>query len=575
MRDVARGFGKAELFLGIAVLLGTLSCTGIVDSKSTGSGPGGAAGPGAVGAGPGGTGGPGTGGPGTGPTSTDPNAPPVNPGRGEMHRLNSGEYNNSVADVTGTTLAPANANWRGGEIEGFDNVASVLGVDQTQYSLYLDAAEQIANDVFASATLKPKFLTCATTDDAACVSDIVSKAGLHVFRRPLRTAEIATYSKVYTAARTAGLDHAGAAKTVLWSLLSSAEFLYRIELPKGAVKRPLDGYELASRLSYFLWSSAPDDTLLTSASNNALTKDADVQAQVDRMLTDGKSARFIESFAGQWLGARKVASHAVAPDRFPNWKPDVANAAMNEMYLYFQEFLQKDTPWSQFLKADFNYVNASLAPFYGMQNVTGANLTRVTNTTDQRYGFMGLVGFLTLSSMDRRTSPTLRGKWVLGNMLCQEAPPPPANVPKLDLQGKDLDKGNVREILEAHRVNPTCAGCHGMFDPFGLALENFDAVGQYRTTYGDMSAINVSTTLNGTTFAGLDGATDIVSKDPAFNSCFAKKLYIYGLGRSPVSDDAGWVKDVEKQWETGNQTIHRLISGLALSVPFRNSGDVK
>lgn len=574
MRDVASGFGKAELFLGIAVLLGSVACTGVIDSKSTGTGPGGAITPGGIGT-PSGTGNPATGGPdGTQPTSTDPNAAPVNPGRGAMHRLNSGEYNNSVADVTGTTLRPANANWRGGEIEGFDNIGSVLGVDSTQYGLYLDAAEQISNEVFASPTLKAKFLTCATTDDKACVSDIVSKAGLRIFRRPLRAAEVTTYSNVYANARKAGLDHEGSARTVVWALLSSAEFLYRIELPKGAVKRALDGYELASRLSYFLWSSAPDDALLTGAANNALTTDADVQTQVDRMLADGKSARFIESFAGQWLGARKVATHAVAPDRFPQWKPDVANAAMNEMYLYFQEFLQKDTPWSQFLKADFNYVNASLAPIYGL-TATGTTLTRVTNTADQRYGFMGLAGFLALSSMDRRTSPTLRGKWVLGNMLCQEPPAPPPNVPKLDVGGKDLDNGNVRAILEAHRVRVDCAQCHGLFDPFGVALENYDAIGQYRDKYGDGSAIDASATLKDKPFSGLQGAADVVSADPAFNSCFAKKLYIYGLGRSPVSDDAGWVKTVETQWETGDLTIKRLISDLALSVPFRNSGDVK
>ena len=560
MRDVASGFGKAELYLGIAVLLGTLSCTGVVDGSGAGSGT-----TGSVGSSPGGPGGP----------SAGPNAIPVLPGRAEMHRLNSNEYNNSVADVLGTTLAPANANWRGGEIEGFDNVASVLGVDQNQYSLYLDAAESIANDVFASATLKTKFLTCATADDAACTSDIISKAGLRIFRRPLRPAEITTYQKVYTAARTAGLDHEGSVKTVIWALLSSAEFLYRIELPKGTGKRPLDGFEMASRLSYFLWSSAPDDALLDAAGKNTLGKDTEVQAAVDHMLTDAKSARFIESFAGQWLGARKVATHAVAPDRFPQWTAPVANAAMNEMYLYFQEFLQKDVPWTQFLKADVNYVNASLAPLYGLTNVTGANLTRMQNTTDQRYGFMGLVGFLALSSMDRRTSPTLRGKWVLGNMLCQEAPPPPPNVPKLDVQGKDLDNGNVRQILEAHRVNPTCAGCHGMFDPFGLALENFDAIGQYRATYGDKSTIDASTQLNGVPFTGLDGASDVVTNDPAFKSCITKKLFIYGLSRSPANDDVSWIKQLEAQWEAGNLTLHGLISGLTQSVPFRNSGDVK
>ncbi len=552
MRDVAGGFAKAELYLGIAALLGTLSCTGVVGGETpSGSGDG-----------------TGVDNPGTGTTGA-----PIKPGRGEMHRLNSTEYNATIGDVLGTTLKPANANWRGGEIEGFDNVASVLGIDDTQFGLYVDAAEQLANDVFANPALKAKFVTCAKADDA-CVSEVISKAGLHIFRRPLRPAEVTTYQKVYAAARKLGQDHDGSVKAVLWSLLSSAEFLYRIELPKGTAKRALDGFELASRLSYFLWSSAPDDALLDAASKNALSKDTDVQAAVDRMLGDVKSTRFTESFAGQWLGARKVASHAVAPERFPMWTPPVAKAAMNEMYMYFEEFLRNDRPWTDFLKADINFVNTSLAPLYGITS-TSNDLVGVMNTTDKRAGFLGLAGFLTLTSMDRRTSPTLRGKWVLGSLLCQEAPPPPKDVPKLEVGGKDLDNGNVRQILTDHRVRPDCAGCHAIFDPFGLALENFDAVGRYRDKYGDGSAIDPSATLNGAPFQGLSGAADVVTADPAFKSCFTHKLFTYGLGRSPAGDDAAWIKQIEGQWEHGDLTIKRLISSVAGSVPFRNSGDVK
>lgn len=551
MRDVAAGFGQAELYLAIAALLGSVACTGSVagDAGST---------------------------PDPGETPS-PNGAAVKPGRGEMHRLNTTEYNATVADVLGTALRPANGNWRGGEIEGFDNVASVLGIDATQFGLYVDAAEQLAADVFKSPTLKAKFVTCATADDAACVKDVISKAGLHIFRRPVRAGEIATYQKVYDAARKLGQSHDGALQHVFWSLLSSAEFLYRMELPaKGSGKRALDGFEMASRLSYLLWSSAPDDTLLAAAAANTLASDTDVQGAVERMLADGKSDRFIESFAGQFLGARKVATHAVAPERFPQWTPTVATAAMNEMYLYFEDFLRNDVPWTQFLKHDVNYVNAPLAPLYGMANVTGMGLTRVTNTTDKRYGFMGLAGFLALSSMDRRTSPTLRGKWVLGNLLCQEPPPPPKDVPKLEVGGKDLDNGNIRKILEEHRVRPDCAGCHALFDPFGLALEKYDAIGQYRETYGDKSAIDDTTTsLAGAPFAGLDGAADVVSNDPAFKSCLTHKLFVYGLGRSPAGDDAAWIKQLEQQWASGDLTLKRLILSLTASVPFRNSGDVK
>lgn len=539
-------------------MLGALSCTGMVGGESNPSGE--------LGPGPGG-------GTGSGGSGVTPNG--KNPGRSEMHRLNTVEYNATVADVLGTTLRPATASWRGGTIDGFDNIAAVLGVDETQFAAYFAAAEALASDVFANPALKARVVTCGQQDDVACVKEVVAKTGLRVFRRPLRDGELTTYHKVYVGARAQGLDHDGSLQTVLRSLLSSAEFLYRIELPLGQGARPLDGFELASRLSYFLWSSAPDDTLLGAAANGALVNDEDVRSAVDRMLEDPKSQRFIESFAGQWLGARKVATHPVATERYPDWSADVASAATTEMYLYFNEFLRKELPWTQFLKLDVNFVNAPLAKVYGMQGVSGMELAQVADTADQRFGFMGLAGFLALSSMDRRSSPTLRGKWVLGNLLCREAPPAPKNVPTLDVGGKDLDSGNIRQILTEHRVRPDCAGCHAIFDPFGLALEQFDAIGGYRTMYGDGSAIDVRTELAKAPFEGLSGAADIVSNDPRYLSCFAHKLFTYGLGRAPTGDDNAWIELIEHEWAAGTPSVRGLIDQLTQSVPFRNSGDVK
>lgn len=568
MRDVAGSFGKAERCLGIAVLLGTLSCTGVLEGtgQNNGDGPGPGGGPG-----PSGTGGSG----GSGST-IGPDGIPTNPGRGEMHRLNTTEYNATVKDVLGTTLQPAKISWRGGELEGFDNVASVLGTDKAQFALYVDAAQALSDEVFANPTLKAKFVSCATADDAACVSSTINKMGLKIFRRQLRADEVTTYSKVYSTARGLMQDHDASLKHVLWSLLSSAEFLYRIELPKGTTKRPLDGFELASRMSYMLWTSAPDDTLLEAAAQGKLSTDAEVQAQFARMLTDGKSARFIEAFAGQWLGGRKVVGHAVAPERFPAWTPDVATAAMGEMYAYFEDFLRTDRVWTEFLTSDTNYVNEALAPLYGITGVTGTALQKKAWTSDERVGFLGLAGFLTLTSMDRRTSPTLRGKWVLGSLLCTEAPPPPKDVPKLEVLGVDLENGDVRAALESHRTKEPCAGCHAIFDPFGMALEKYDAIGKYRETYANGSPIDASASMDGVEFSGILGAADVVTKDPMFKTCFAEKAFIYGLGRSPSVDDKAWVKVIEKSWETeGGLTIKGLLQGLITSVPFRNSGDVK
>ncbi len=536
---------------------------------AAGSGqPGVGAGGASNGAGTGSTPVPSAGGPGTVPGV-------VNPGLSAMHRLNTAEYNATVADALGTTLQPATGNWRGGEIDGFDNIASVLGVDDTQYGLYLDAAEAIAKDVFASDALRAKIVTCATADDMACVKGIISKTGLKAFRRPLLDAEVATYTKVYTTSRAQGADHNGSLQNVLWSLLSSAEFLYRMEFDNGVkTKHLISGYELATRLSYFLWSSAPDDALLAAA--NDLNTDAAIGTAVDRMLTDQKSARLVQNFAGQWLGARKVLAHPVAADVYPAWTPDIASAASKEMFAYFDEFLRSDRPWSEFLSADMNFVNAGLAGLYGIPNVTGTASTRVEYTADARKGFMGLIGFLAVSSVDRRSSPTLRGKWVLVNLLCSPPPAPPATAGKLEDKG-DPTNTNIRAVLEAHRASPACSSCHSIMDPFGLAIEQYDGIGKFRTKYPDGSTIDPSTLLppsstypQGISFSGLDGAEKAVTDDPKFKECITEKLYTYGLGRSLSNDDKNNAVAIEKDWETtGALSVGRLLHRLALAEPFR------
>jgi hypothetical protein len=499
-----------------------------------------------------------------------------------MHRLNSNEYNYTVADVLGTSLHPADENWRGGELDGFDNIASQLGTTDTQFALYLDAAEALAADLFATPAQKARFLTC-TTADAACAKEFASNVGLRLFRRPLRSTELARYEQLYTNIRGQGQEHEAALKHLLWAMLSSAEFLYRIELRGGAPgKRALNGYELASRLSYFLWNSAPDDALLDAAKTDALQGDDAVKATFERLLNDGKSNRFIESFVGQWLGARKVPNHAVATSLYPQWTPDAAQAATNEMYLYFSEFLHSSRPWTDFLKADVNFVNAALAPVYGVPGISGSNLQRVEYTADERAGFMGLSGFLALSSTDRRTSPTSRGKWVLQRILCTDPPPPKPGIPLLSATGRNLDTGNIRDALAQHRTDADCKNCHALFDPFGLALEHYDAIGRYRETYADGSPIDASTELvastaypNGIKFDGIRGGADAVTGSTQFKACVVRKLFTFGLGRVPAGDDTGWLEAIQRDWEKGNLSVPELMQGIVLSTPFRNSGDAQ
>ncbi|HEY0713413.1 MAG TPA: DUF1592 domain-containing protein [Polyangia bacterium] len=510
-----------------------------------------------------------------GPPITPPAVMGVDPGSKGLHRLNANEYNATVKDVLGTSLQPATSAWLGGELAGYDNMYSVLDMNAEQYDRYLQAATAIADDVFANATAKGKVMVC-TAEDNACVNNIISTTGRRVFRRPLSTDEVATYAKVYAAAKKEGENHEGSAKQVLRALLASAEFLYRMEFdpdPKSTAKHPLSAYELASRLSYFLWSSAPDDTLLNAAEDKSLLDNTKLLATVDRMMGDAKSSRLVENFAGQWLGARKLPDHAANAQIYPDWSAALASSLSKEMYSFFGEFVKSERPWTDFMKADINFVDGGIAKLYGMTGTTGTNMQRVEIKDDKRYGFAGLGGFLAMSALPDRTSPTLRGRWILHNLLCIEPPPPPEGAGNLD--GLDTSK-NIRVALEDHRKDPSCSACHALFDPYGLALEQFDGIGKYRTTYKDGTTIDATAELpvsetfpQGVKFAGLEGLADTMTKNPGFTECVSDNLFMYGLGRLITDTDRPYLKAVQTEWKKGTPTLKRLVQTLVLAETFR------
>lgn len=513
-------------------------------------------------------------------------APGLDPGRKELHRLNTAEYNATIQDVLGTTLQPANGGWRGGELAGFDNIASVLGVDEAQYDRYFKAAQALATEVMAAEQLRARFVSCEL-GEASCVKASIEAAGLRLFRRPLEPDELTTFQRVYVSARALGDDESASLALTFQALLSSAQFLYRIELdsePTSTRAHPLSAFELASRLSYFLWSSAPDDMLLQAAADGSLAQPDSLSAAVDRMLDDPKAERFVTNFAGQWLGARQVPSHPVIP-KFYQWTPRVALAASQEMLLFFRDFLRTERSWFDFPTADFNYINGELAYVYGIPTeLTGVDaFERVEFHADDRAGFFGLSGFLALSSLDRRTSPSRRGRWIASNLLCTDPPPPPANVAMLEA---DQDSGagggssapNVRQSLEQHRRNPQCAACHALFDPYGLALEEYDAIGVYRATYEDGAPIDVSVTLppsdthpEGLAVTGLNGLAQALSTDPRLGECVAKKLFTYGLGRTLTASDEPHLRQAQREWLIEGQppSLRRLIHALVSTEAFR------
>lgn len=491
-----------------------------------------------------------------------------------LRRLTNYEYDNTVRDLFGTSQRPgstfpSDANWG-----GFDNIAEQQRTGEAQYEEYFQAALTVANDVFSDATLRARVLSC--TPDAAdptCARSIAQSLGLRVWRRPLDETEIQGSVSLFQDALALGETAEGAVQHMVRGWLSSLQFLYRMEIdpePDSTTPRSLDGYELASKLSYLLWNSTPDDILLDGALQGQLTSEDRVLAEVDRLLADPKSAAFVEHYGGQWLGLHYLINHEVSAAVFPTWTETLREAMLREGYNYFNEFLRNNLPLTEFFTHDVNFVNAELATHYGFGQ-PNTDLTRVEETGDLRRGFLGLSAFLTSSSPAHRTSPTWRGSKVL-RLLCTEPPPPPAEVPILDpLQEptEPVDTTNIRAALQQHLRDASCAACHAVIDPWGLGLENFDGIGAYRTTYANGETIDASASLpDGTQWSTFTQMTDVLAADPRFFECATEKLYLYAQGRTPKPEELPFLERIHDRALADGASLKSLIRQLVLSEPF-------
>ncbi len=485
------------------------------------------------------------------------------PGFKGIHRLNSREYDNTIRDLLGTRLRPG-VGFLSETGHGFDNVAVSLGMTPAQYSAYFRAAEEVAADVFTSPELTAPILSCDSgTPDESCAETIIRSFGLRAFRRPLEEPEVTTYLKVYQRAVALDLNHRQATQQVVRAFLSSAEFLYRMEFdkdPTSAEPHPVSEYELASRLSYFLFSTTPSPELLSRAEEGSITENLD--EVVDGMLAERRADELVDGFAWQWLGYKALASHAVLSDVVPEWSEEIRTLMLEEGRSYLYGFLREERPWSSFLTADVEARAPELEALYG-------------GPAGGRYGFLGLGGFLTVSSFAHRTSPTFRAKWILEELLCDppDPPPPTAEIPDLDaedLANQAAEIENVRARLELHRSDPGCAGCHAAMDPLGMALEHFDVIGRYRAVYENGDEIDPTGELpGGAAFDGLPSLADALAEDRRFFSCSVEKAFIYGLGRGLVETDAWHLAQIEKAWQAKEgATFAELIKSLIKSTPF-------
>ncbi len=404
-----------------------------------------------------------------------------------------------------------------------------------------------------------------------CLRERLQSFVRRAWRRPPTTAEIDTLVTLAEATAAGGVDFEASLGSAMTAALTSPHFLFRVERDthaRSAEVHALSNHELAARLSYFLWSSTPDATLDALADAGTLDVPATLAAQVHRMVLDPKARAFVDSFAGQWLGTRSLDD--VNPDSvdFPAWDDDLKQAMRDETHLVFQEFLQTQADFLGFFDARFTYLNNRLATHYGLPTPGSTTPVRVTLAQGgQRAGIFTHGSVLTVNSQPRRTSPVKRGKWALDEILCIEIQPPPPGVEgMLDTPGAT---GTLRERLAAHRAKPECAACHDYLDPIGLGLENYDAIGAYRTQDAGQPIDASGAFPDGRSFDGAAEMAALVKADPSTPHCVAERLLTYALGRGLDAGDATHLDAITAAFQANGRSLEDLITAIVQSEPFR------
>jgi hypothetical protein len=404
-----------------------------------------------------------------------------------------------------------------------------------------------------------------------CARRILTSLARRAYRRPVEESDVAPLLSFYRDGRTKGSFDAGIQLAVR-RLLASPTFLFRVEedpaqVAAGAAYRVND-VELASRLSFFLWSSMPDDTLLDLAAARRLGQPAVLEAQVRRMLADPKAQALIENFAGQWLHVRNLQNIAPNTDEFPDFDNDLRDAFRRETELFFGSIVGEDRNVLDLMTADYTFVNERLAKHYGIPNVYGSRFRRVTLASEARRGLLGKGSILLATSHADRTAPTLRGKWILENLLGSPPPAPPANVPPFE-QTATAKPRTIRERLESHRANPSCASCHRTMDGLGFTLENFNAVGAWRDREvgGEVNAEGTMT--DGQRAVGVAGLrAAMLAHADVFVGTLTEKLMTYGLGRGLQHYDMPVVRGIVRDASQQGNRFSALVIGIVKSTPF-------
>ncbi len=507
-------------------------------------------------------------------------------------RLNRVEYNNTLRDLFGGLdlragdLLPT----EGAGGEGFDTAGATLFTTPVLLEKYLEAAELVVGKLFPTDSAPRPTGPEAERLEAARRAVLVAAPGPdtpprtaarrvieaflpRAFRRPATSREVERYLGLFDDASKRGAAYEPAIGFALKGVLVSPSFLFLVETP---AERPgvyrLDHYEVASHLSYFLWASMPDEPLFALAARGRLHDDEVLRAEVRRMTRDPRARGLADGFAAQWLGIRPLGT-TVRPDTksFPEFDDELAAAMREEPALLFDAIIREDRSVMEVVDADYTFVNERLAALYKIDGVTGPRMRRVALTDPARGGVLGHAGILAVTSFPHRTSPVLRGRWVLEELLGAEVPPPPPDVPVLNERQKGGDNPlTLRQQLEKHRSKAECAACHARMDPLGFGLENFDVLGRWRTEQGGRPVDSTGVLPTGETFSGPVELKKLLAEKrrPEYLRNLSRKMLGYGLGRE--IDRAGMtvVRDCVRALEQGGFRSSRLLETIVLSVPF-------
>ena len=503
------------------------------------------------------------------------------PGRPALRRLNRSEYDHALSDLLGIDVTAAETFAADGQGYGFDTTAEALTLSPVQVEQYYDAAGK-ALDALAR---QPKALyqICfaragkgMTERDAARA--IIARFAFRAYRHPVEAAHLERLMTVYDLASSRGRGFIPAVRAMLAAVLISPRFLIRLEDvdPKAVGPYRVSAYDLASRLSFFLWSCAPDEELLALAASGALRKDDVLDQQARRMLADPRSRALAEDFFGQWLQLRDLDRHQPDAGRFPGFTPTLRRAMGDEAALFIGEIIGRDRAVTELIDADFTFLNEELAKHYGIAGVGGPQMRRVLLTDHRRGGVLTLGATLTVTANPDRTNIPRRGDYVLGQLLGAPPPPPPPMIPALEDAGGAAGPRTGREILEEHRRNPTCAACHAKMDTLGFGLENYDAIGQWRDVQ-EGRPIDASGVLpGGVTFNGpAELKRILMARKTEFARTMSEMMLTYALGRGLLPDDQCVVRAALAALAADQYRLSALVTTIVRSFPFthrRNPG---